>query len=136
MLIRDEGAERVHIRLLESGSRRGDDAALSDKFGHTMPTREFGQAVGPDDPEHDRIGIDEHQRRVADLYPSWSESLRQSIAEEQGRFVEGVLFDGEGTLKALFTSNRGYVNRSLAELYGVDGPADLERARIMYGVEP
>ncbi|MDQ3035215.1 MAG: DUF1592 domain-containing protein [Myxococcota bacterium] len=74
--------------------------------------------------DFDRIEEDEHQGRVPELYPTWNEGVRAAVREEQDRFVEGTLFDGEGTLSAMFTSRRTWVNASLASLYGVDGPSD------------
>ncbi|AKF04922.1 DUF1592 domain-containing protein [Sandaracinus amylolyticus] len=74
--------------------------------------------------DFDRIEMDEHQGRVPELYPTWNETLRQAVRDEQDRFVEGVLFDGEGTLRALLTSRTAYVNGPLASLYGVNGPGD------------
>jgi hypothetical protein len=75
--------------------------------------------------DFDRILADEHLARAPDLYPSWSPALREALREEEDRFVESTLFEGEGTLRALFTSRETFVNASLASLYGVsDGPAD------------
>jgi hypothetical protein len=76
--------------------------------------------------DFDRILESEHQRRVPENFPSWNEALRSAIREEQDRFVESTLFDGEGTLKALLTSRRTWVNRALADLYEVPGPSNNE----------
>ncbi len=70
----------------------------------------------------DRILEPEHARRVPENFPNWNATLRASVREEQDRFVESTLFDGEGTLTALLTSRRTWVNRTLAALYGVEGP--------------
>lgn len=75
--------------------------------------------------EMDRILADEHLGRVPDLYPTWNEALRDAVREEEDRFVEAAIFgEGGGTLSSLFLSRRTAVNASLAELYGVPGPAD------------
>lgn len=76
--------------------------------------------------DFDRILDAEHARRVPEAFPTWNETLRAAIHEEQERFVESTLFDGAGTLSALLTSRSTWVNRALAELYGVAGPSDDE----------
>ncbi len=74
--------------------------------------------------DFDRILEEEHARRVPELFPGWNEDLRNAVREEQDRFVESTIFDDEGTLTALLTSNRTWVNGELAQLYGVAGPSD------------
>lgn len=73
--------------------------------------------------DFDRINQGEHGER-APRYTQWNEALRAAIREEQDRFVASTLFDGEGTVSALLTSNKTYVNATLSKLYGVPGPAD------------
>lgn len=73
--------------------------------------------------DFDRIEMDEHSRRIEE-FTLWNETLRDSIREEQDRFVERTIFEGEGTLSALLLSRETEVNGPLAALYGVEGPAD------------
>ena len=46
--------------------------------------------------------------------------VRHSLRAETALFVENALFDGEGTLEALLTSNQGYQSDATAPLYGPD----------------
>lgn len=64
--------------------------------------------------------------KSADLYPEDSSELRSAMRTETRALVERVLFEGDGRLETLLTSTDAYVNASLAEIYGVDGPADDE----------
>jgi len=41
-------------------------------------------------------------------------------------FMDHVMFEKDGSLEALFTGTRAYVNAPLAELYGVAGPASAD----------
>jgi hypothetical protein len=58
------------------------------------------------------------------VFPTYSDTLRDSMREETRRFVANVLWRGDGSLQSLFTSNISFVNGPLAALYGVNGPAD------------
>jgi hypothetical protein len=71
------------------------------------------------------------------LYPGFDEALRHSMRREIEAFMDYVMFERDGSLEALFTSTRAYVNAPLAELYGVAAPSradewawvDLDPAR-------
>ncbi|MFO7567887.1 MAG: DUF1592 domain-containing protein [Enhygromyxa sp.] len=53
---------------------------------------------------------------------NFDEGLRAAAKEEARRFVEHVIFDEQGTLGDLLTSNRTFVNDRLAAVYGVMPP--------------
>ena len=53
---------------------------------------------------------------------NFDDALRDSAKQEAMRFVEHVIFDENGTLEDLLTSNRTFVDDRLAEIYGVAGP--------------
>ncbi len=55
----------------------------------------------------------------AEIYPSFSEELREAMLRESQAFIKDVVIDGDSRLETLFTSNESFVNRELAELYGV-----------------
>lgn len=60
---------------------------------------------------------------VAGFEPEWVPvSLQVSMNTEIEVFTELVVFQGERTLDALLTSNLGFVDATLGELYGVDAP--------------
>jgi hypothetical protein len=67
------------------------------------------------------------------LFPDWTPALREAIREEADRFVGGVMFDGEGTISALLTSNRSWVNGPLAEHYGLDPVSDWTEVTLPAG---
>ena len=73
--------------------------------------------------ELDRIQAIEHQTRAFDPEGVWNAQAQASAQEEMRRFI-GSVFEREGTLDALLTSRRSYVNATLAGIYGVEGPSD------------
>ncbi len=56
------------------------------------------------------------------VFPEDSPSLRGAMRKEIEALVQRVVFDGDGKLSTLLTTNEGYVNEPLADLYGVSGP--------------
>ena len=56
------------------------------------------------------------------LYPEMDDSLRASMREELGAFVERIVFEENGSIEALFTDRQAWVDAELAEVYGVSGP--------------
>jgi len=60
----------------------------------------------------------------ASLYPEFDEPLRGSMQQESKRFIEHVLWEGDGRVATLFTAPFSFVDARLAKLYGVQGPAD------------
>ncbi|MEM6294417.1 MAG: DUF1592 domain-containing protein [Myxococcota bacterium] len=62
-----------------------------------------------------------------DLYPEYSPALMDAMRTEVQALVERVVFEDDASgFDALLLSREAYVNASLAELYGVQGPADDE----------
>lgn len=57
----------------------------------------------------------------ADLFPGYDDALVASFDEEYARFVEHVLWDSQGTVEELFTSNETVANSLLADFYGLPG---------------
>jgi hypothetical protein len=57
-------------------------------------------------------------------FPTYDEELRDSMSEETRRFIDHVLWEGDGRLETLLTADFTFVNGPLAELYGIDGPSD------------
>jgi hypothetical protein len=66
----------------------------------------------------------EETPKSRELFPDFDDTLRQSMRREIEMFMEHVMFEEEGSLAALFSSTRAYVNAPLAELYGVTGPTN------------
>jgi hypothetical protein len=56
-------------------------------------------------------------------FPFDSPALRSAMRTESEAFFEDVVFAQDGRFETLLTSARAYVNKSLASLYGVAGPA-------------
>lgn len=73
--------------------------------------------------ELDRIQAIEHQTRAYDPEGVWTTQTQASAQQEMRRFI-GSVFEREGTLDALLTSRRSFVNATLAGIYGVEGPSD------------
>ena len=57
----------------------------------------------------------------AEMFPELTPSLRAAMTREIEAFMEYVMFEKDGSLEALFTDTRAYVNGPLATLYGVEG---------------
>jgi hypothetical protein len=55
------------------------------------------------------------------LYPEWTAAVKSGVAQSVQLFLNEVISTGK--LADLFTSNRIYVNRTLAQLYGLPIPA-------------
>jgi len=63
-------------------------------------------------------------------YPKYSDALRDAMEEETKRFVDDVLWEGDAKLATLLTADYSFLNKPLAELYGVTGPtSDTEFVR-------
>lgn len=61
-----------------------------------------------------------------DLYPEFSPALLEAMRIEVNALVDRALASGDSGFDELLMSREAYVNASLAELYGVQGPADDE----------
>jgi hypothetical protein len=57
-------------------------------------------------------------------YPDFNEALRDAMGEETRRFIDDVLWSGDAKLTTMLTASYSFVNKPLAALYGVAGPAD------------
>ncbi|HJL17640.1 MAG TPA: DUF1592 domain-containing protein [Sandaracinaceae bacterium LLY-WYZ-13_1] len=112
-----------------------DAGALSDEAQLEAQVRRM-----VDDPKARAAVVDFHRQwldfgRVEDvnkdseLYPSFGDPLRWAMRDELDRFVEHVVFDGEGTLRALLLDRTTFVDDRLATLYGVELPAEGEVAQ-------
>ncbi len=69
----------------------------------------------------DRILEDEQLVRTPDVDAHWSAASQEAASTEVQLFVEHTLTD-EGSLPALLTSRRAWVNDEMARLYGVAPP--------------
>jgi hypothetical protein len=76
---------------------------------------------GVDDFFRQWLGMDRvlTEDRNVMVYPRWSRALSRSMAEEGHRFVEQVMFEGDGKVDSLFSDSRTVVDASLAAIYGL-----------------
>jgi hypothetical protein len=51
--------------------------------------------------------------------PDWTSALAPALREEGYRFIQRVMFDGDGKFTSLFTSTEAIVNARLAQHYGL-----------------
>jgi hypothetical protein len=70
-------------------------------------------------------GLEETPKDV-DNYPGFDAVLRQSMRREIEAFMDYVMFEQDGSLDALFSGTRAYVNAPLAKIYGVTGPVSAD----------
>ncbi len=87
-----------------------------------------------DDPRSHEAVLHFHRQwldlnRVADtykdetLYPEFDEALKARLQQETERFVDHVIWDGEGDLTTLLAAPYSMLDPVLAELYGAEYPA-------------
>lgn len=62
------------------------------------------------------------------FYPTFTASLSASMRGELDRYYDARTWGDRGSLRDLFTSPQSYVDRSLADLYGVAVPTDTDGA--------
>lgn len=124
-----------------------DDALLEAAAADELRTREQVQAQVRrmlDDPRARPVVVEFHRWwlhleqgrnvfRDAEDYPSFAEDDPSRWIAETERFVEHVVFDGEGSLYELFGASYSLVDPELAETYGVsssdpDAPTELPAA--------
>ena len=82
----------------------------------------------------------EQATKDTELFPEYTDGLRQAMREETRRFVDHVIWEGDATLATLLTAPYSFVNAELAPIYGVNAAGDTfeqvslnpaERAGIM-----
>jgi hypothetical protein len=56
-------------------------------------------------------------------FPTWKPDLRAPLRTETDRFIESVLWEGDGKLSTLLTAPYTFMNGPLASYYGVSGVA-------------
>ncbi len=66
----------------------------------------------------DRLLLDEHDHRTADIDPGWSAATQRAALAESERFLTYALFD-DATLTTLLTSRRAWLDAETAPRYGV-----------------
>lgn len=57
-------------------------------------------------------------------FPDWSDDVQASMHEQMSRYVEHVMFEGDGTVEALLTGVEVPVDSTLAEFMGISAPAN------------
>lgn len=62
-------------------------------------------------------------------FPNWS-ALRTSMKEENERFLDSVLFEGEGSVESLFTARHTFVDATLAQHYGLPPVTGWQRVSL------
>ncbi len=60
--------------------------------------------------------------KAAAVFPSWNAAIPELMETESERFVEQVVFDGEGTWDALLSAPYSMMNRTLADFYQLPHP--------------
>jgi hypothetical protein len=66
----------------------------------------------------------EESAKDPELFPEYTPALQAAMREEIEAFVHRVFYERDAAFEEFFTSREAYVNKSLADLYGVPGPAD------------
>jgi hypothetical protein len=58
------------------------------------------------------------------VYPGFTPALAASMANELDQFFDAVMWQGQGSLRELFTSSQSFADANLAPLYGVPAPSE------------
>jgi hypothetical protein len=62
-----------------------------------------------------------------EVYPDYRPTIRPHLRRETHEFVARAILDEGATLETLLTANHTWVDRSLAEFYGIAGPSTDDR---------
>lgn len=54
-------------------------------------------------------------------YPKFDDAMRAAMSEESKRFIDDVIWNGDAKLSTMLSANYSFVNKPLADLYGVTG---------------
>ncbi|MEO0324682.1 MAG: DUF1592 domain-containing protein [Myxococcota bacterium] len=103
-----------------AGVRAEAERMLGDDRARAAVRGFFERWLGLDGSDH-HSSLDDAPKDP-ERYPEADAALRVSMRDALGRFLERVLFDGDGTVEALFTARDAYVDDALAALYGVSAP--------------
>ena len=57
------------------------------------------------------------------IYPAFTPAVAASMAGELDRYFDDVIWQGEGSIRELFTSPRSFVDANLAAIYGIPSPS-------------
>ena len=70
---------------------------------------------------HQWLATDElaNINKEATFYPGFTAALAASMSTELDQFYDSVLWEGTGSLRELLTSNKSFVDPTLAQFYGV-----------------
>lgn len=68
----------------------------------------------------------------ATFFPNFTTQMRASMAHETERFIEHVYWEGDATLSTLLTADFGFVDQSLAGIYGVSGVTGTELKKVSF----
>jgi len=71
---------------------------------------------------HARLSADKKATGDGEPYEGYGEDQANDLIESLNRFLDDAFFNGDHSMKRLFTSNRGYVSDNIADIFGVDGP--------------
>ena len=64
------------------------------------------------------------------LYPSFNPAVRSLMRSETERFLEGVVLEGDALLETLLRADYSYMNKELADFYGIEGPTGVELEKV------
>jgi hypothetical protein len=78
------------------------------------------------------MGIDDISTEQKDngLFPEFTGQLANDLGEETRRFVDYVVFEGDGTLNTLLNANFSFANARVAAFYGIEGVSGEEFVRV------
>lgn len=68
------------------------------------------------------LGRIESTNKDTTAYPMFDDALKTAMGEESKRYIDDIVWNGDAKLSTMLSANYSFVNKPLADLYGVTGP--------------
>jgi hypothetical protein len=95
---------------------------LDDPLADEGSTRFYRQWLG--------IAKIDRLTKSTELFPEWTDELKAAARLETERFIDHVVWEGDGRLQTLLTAPFSFVDEQLAAVYGVSGVSGSELQRV------
>ena len=92
--------------------------------GRLMNDPRFRETLGAFHNEWLELEALDSADKDAALFPTWTPALKEALAQQTAKFIEGVIKDGDGRLDTLLSANFSFFNAPLYELYGLTKPGN------------
>ena len=101
------------------GGRLSSDADIAAEVQRMLADPKARVAIADFHDQWLRIGEVDAIEKDASLFSGWNTSIPGLMRQEARAFVDDVVWNGDGTLDALFTAPYTFANATLAQYYGL-----------------